>query len=165
MTFLKLKLLFLPIGCHIEAREAIILPQAIATCDMDVAIFSHVFMLVFLIGYESSTLTPHFNSFETFGGCSLVSAILLYPVFKIKVSFSQQGRFNTLKSTTYFLDGEGVSNFISPSQTHLHRFCFGQKRPQPKSPQSDSWLTPHCVAESDRRHAQHPLKMLGIDFS
>ena len=26
-------------------------------------------------------------------------------------------------------------------------------------------LTPHCVAESDQRHAQHPLKMLGIDFS
>ena len=23
----------------------------------------------------------------------------------------------------------------------------------------------HCVAESDLRHAQHPLKMLGIDFS
>ena len=22
-----------------------------------------------------------------------------------------------------------------------------------------------CVAESDQRHAQHPLKMLGIDFS
>ena len=30
-----------------------------------------------------------------------------------------------------------------------------------------SWrpLTPPCVAESDQRHAQHPLKMLGIDFS
>ena len=26
-------------------------------------------------------------------------------------------------------------------------------------------LTPDCVAESDQRHAQHPLKMLGIDFS
>ena len=26
-------------------------------------------------------------------------------------------------------------------------------------------LTPPCVAESDQRHAQHPLKMLGIDFS
>ena len=26
-------------------------------------------------------------------------------------------------------------------------------------------LTPHCVAESDQRHAQHPLKMLGIDLS
>ena len=23
---------------------------------------------------------------------------------------------------------------------------------------------PHCVAESDQRHAQHPMKMLGIDF-
>ena len=28
-----------------------------------------------------------------------------------------------------------------------------------------SALTPPCVAESDQRHAQHPLKMLGIDFS
>ena len=26
-------------------------------------------------------------------------------------------------------------------------------------------ITPPCVAESDQRHAQHPLKMLGIDFS
>ena len=26
-------------------------------------------------------------------------------------------------------------------------------------------VTPPCVAESDQRHAQHPLKMLGIDFS
>ena len=26
-------------------------------------------------------------------------------------------------------------------------------------------LTPPCVAESDQRHAQHPLKMLGIDYS
>ena len=26
-------------------------------------------------------------------------------------------------------------------------------------------LTPSCVAESDQCHAQHPLKMLGIDFS
>ena len=26
-------------------------------------------------------------------------------------------------------------------------------------------LTLPCVTESDQRHAQHPLKMLGIDFS
>ena len=31
--------------------------------------------------------------------------------------------------------------------------------------QSISKLTPHCVAKSDQRHAQHPLKILGIDFS
>ena len=30
---------------------------------------------------------------------------------------------------------------------------------------SGTGLTPHCVAESDQRHAQHPLKMLGINFS
>ena len=31
--------------------------------------------------------------------------------------------------------------------------------------QTEAILTPPCVAESDQRHAQHPLKMLGIDFS
>ena len=36
---------------------------------------------------------------------------------------------------------------------HLNTRRFGER------------ITPHCVAESDQRHAQHPLKMLGIDFS
>ena len=37
--------------------------------------------------------------------------------------------------------------------------------PQLNSVGSGVDLTPPCVAESVQRHAQHPLKMLGIDFS
>ena len=36
---------------------------------------------------------------------------------------------------------------------------------QPGNVTDGHLVTPHCVAESDQRHAQHPLKMLGIDFS
>ena len=40
-----------------------------------------------------------------------------------------------------------------------------QQTSEPNCSPACHWLTPPCVAESDQRHAQHPLKMLGIDFS
>ena len=40
-----------------------------------------------------------------------------------------------------------------------------RKLAQRRSSLVNNSLTPPCVAESDQRHAQHPLKMLGIDFS
>ena len=50
-----------------------------------------------------------------------------------------------------------VDRYDSQRSVHLHRVD--------KVRWSRRLLTPPCVAESDRRHAQHPLKMLGIDFS
>ena len=44
-----------------------------------------------------------------------------------------------------------------------------EKRPTENSedriPTMLGQATPHCIAESDQRHAQHPLKTLSIDFS
>ena len=39
------------------------------------------------------------------------------------------------------------------------------KTPRSQVKVTGSPVTPPCVAESDQRHAQHALKMLGIDFS
>ena len=75
----------------------------------------------------------------------------------------QLAPFNTLNTQ---------STVLTNSSVMVASVVYGEWRWQPFQNLLNSVFIPSiclltlpCVAESDQRHAQHPLKMLGIDFS